>query len=140
MTNIEISKNAVEFVNLLTPGNFEEAEKWLSPNCVYQYKDTSLSGEEIIKSFSDNHEGASQKLDGITYIDGTVEKIEDHTVFVIVKDKVSAKGESYIYTDRLIITCNNFTGHSSIEKIEHSPIDGEREKLLEFFKSIGVEW
>lgn len=140
MNSDTIAKNAINFVNLLTPGNFREAEKWLSPDCTYQYKDTILKGEEIIKSFSDNHEGASKKLDGITYIDGTVEKIESNSIFVIVKDKVSTKGKSYIYTDRLIITCNDSTGHSSIDKIEHSPIDGEREKLLEFFKSVGVEW
>ncbi len=135
-----VSINAINFANLLTPGNFQEAEKWLSPSCTYQYKDSILRGEEIIKSFSDNHEGAVKKLDGITYIDGTVEKINGNSVFVIIKDKISTKGESFIYTDRLVITCNDSIGHSSIEKIKHSPIKGEREKLLEFFQTMGVDW
>ena len=135
-----MKENALKFVNLLTPGNFDEAQIWLSTSCEYSYNDGVLLGEEIIGAFRASHNNAKNRLDDIVYLDGTVEKIEGQNVHVIVKDKISANGKNYVYTDRLIITCNDKNGHGSIDRIEHSPINGEKEKLHAFFESIGLVW
>ena len=134
----ELKRNAVSFVNLLTPGNFDEAKLWLSDDCEYRYKDQVLKGDDIIKSFSDNHESASAKL-SIEYIDGKVNTVNGQTVLVGVQDQISAKGQSHLYEDCLAITCNDQFGKGSIERIEHCPIPEERNKLAQFLDEVGVE-
>ena len=132
------TENAVKFVNLLTPGNFEEANLWLSDSCEYRYQDQVLKGKDIIKSFSDNHDNASRKI-SIEYIDGKVNKVEGQTVFVRVLDKLTANGQSHIYEDCLAISCNNLSGNGSIERIEHCPIPEERNKLAQFLDEVGIK-
>jgi hypothetical protein len=134
----EIEKNAASFVNLLTPGNFYEARLWLSDDCEYQYKDQVLKGEDIIKSFSDNHDTASAKL-SIKYLDGEVKKVDGQTVFVGVQDLITAKGRSHLYEDCLAITCNNQIGKGSIIRIEHCPIPEERRKLAQFLTKVDIK-
>lgn len=135
------AKNALAFVNLLTPGNFDEAANWLSVNCEYKYQDTILTSSAIIKSFSDNHQNAAKKLDSIQYLDGRIEKSNENEFHILVKDKVTANGAEYVYTDRLIITTSNDqVKHGSILRIEHAPVEGEREKLLNFFKANNFKW
>lgn len=133
-----LEKNAVAFVNLLTPGNFETAKLWLSNSCEYLYQDKILTGEEIIRSFSDNHDKASNKI-SIEYMDGKVNKVIGNTVFVGVQDKLRVGDRSHLYEDCLAITCNDRMGEGSIVKIEHCPIQEEREKLSQFLKAVDVK-
>lgn len=126
------------FVNLLTPGNFETAETWLSDSCEYRYQGRILTGGDIIKSFSTNHEIAASKI-SIEYMDGKVNKVEGQTVFVGVYDRLSIGGTVHLYEDCLAITCNDQVGAGSVEKIEHCPIKEEREKLGQFLKSVDVK-
>jgi hypothetical protein len=133
-----LEKNAVTFVNLLTPGHFQEARSWLAEGCTYDYAGQLLKGEEIIKAFSDNHDNASKKIQ-IDYFDATVNKTEGNKVFVGVQDKVTVNGQNHFYTDCLGITMNELLGPGSIEKIEHHPIAEERTKLKSFLDSVGIE-
>lgn len=110
----------------------------MSESCEYWYQGKVLTGNEIIKSFSDNHDKASQKI-SIEYIDGKVNKVEGQIVFVGVQDQLSVDGKSHLYQDCLAITCNDQTGPGSIEKIEHCPIQKEREKLSQFLQRAGVK-
>ncbi len=137
-SDLEIA--AVQFVELLTPGNFVEAQKWLSPDCEYKYGDKKLHGSDIIKSFSDNHNHAASKLDKIEYGENVVEFVQGRTVSVIVTDHLTAKGHQHTYKDRLIITFGENIGHGSVIQIENKRVEGERAKLYSFFDSIWMDW
>ena len=134
------SEAALRFVDLLTPGNFVLAKDWISPDCKYLYGEKVLTGDSIIQSFIANHDEASSKLDKIEYLDSEVESIEGQTVSVIVRDKIYVQNSTHEYKDRLIITFGDHTGEHSITQIENRRVTGEREKLLKFFDSLGMEW
>ena len=126
------SENAVQFVNLLVPGGFKEAMKWLSVECTYEYAGKTLVGPEIIKSFEDNHSQAKEIFTTIEYLDGFADRVEDNTVWVVVKDKLTIGDREHVYKDCLVITCNEMSGHGSILKIANQPFLEERRKLQEF--------
>lgn len=136
----DLASSALWFVDLLTPGNFEAAKGWISSDCEYLYGDGILKGEAIIQSFIDNHTTAVQKLDRIEYQKGEVESIVDRTVSVLVSDRIWVKGRTHDYHDRLIVTFGQHTGPNAVVRIENRRVDGERDKLLRFFESCGLEW
>lgn len=131
---------AKQFVDLLTPGNFSFAEEWISRDCEYVYGGNTLRGKSIIQSFIDNHGQAAQKLDRIEYQDGKVEKIEGRSVSVLITDRIWVGSQSHDYYDRLIVTFGPQMGPGSVIHLENRRVDGERERLLQFFKSCGIEW
>lgn len=135
-----LSAAALHFVNLLTPGHFVSAQEWISPDCEYFYGDIVLKGKAILHSFITNHDNAAQKLDRIEYLDGKIENIEGQTVSVLVTDRVHVGNRIHDYQDRLIVTFKRHADPGSVIRIENRRVDGEREKLLQFFEACGVEW
>ena len=134
------SENALNFVNLLVPGSFDEAREWLAPNCSYNYSGKSLLGNEIIASFEDNHNKAKETFDGVEYLSGQIIKQESDTTTIEVKDKVSHKDQVHIYTDQLLVECNEKIGHGSIIKITHNPILEEKNKFKTFLEEVDTKW
>ncbi|MEM7646743.1 MAG: hypothetical protein AAF203_07540 [Pseudomonadota bacterium] len=133
-----IQENALEFVSLLTPGNFDKAKEWIAKECAYRYMDQDLKGDAIIQSFSENHQGAKEKFESIEYLDGFVNSTEGNTVFVGVRDKITAGSDVHIYEDCLAVTVNEKRGPGSIQGIKHCPIPEERDQLKAFMKKIGL--
>jgi hypothetical protein len=138
--NQELSSAALEFVNLLTPGSFDAACEWLAENCEYSYGDQILRGKEIIQSFKGNHEAAAKKLDMIEYQNAEIETVEGLSVSVLVTGRISVGSRIYDYKDRLIVTFESDIEIRSVVRIENLRVEGEREKLLSFFRSCGIEW
>lgn len=138
--NQNLAKAATEFVDLLTPGNFHLAEKFIAPDCEYSYAGNVLKGKAILQSFIDNHDNALKKLDKIQYDSSEVESIEGNTVSVLVADQIFVKDKMHLYRDRLIVSFKDDQEPKSIIRIENKRVVGEREKLMEFFKGCGIEW
>jgi hypothetical protein len=136
----KLAKAATEFVDLLTPGNFHLAEKFISPECEYSYAGNVLKGKAVLQSFIDNHENASKKLDKIQYDSSEIESIEGNTVSVLVANQLYVKDKIYLYRDRLIVTFKEDEEPKTILRIENKRVDGERDKLMAFFRSCGIDW
>ena len=131
---------ALRFVDSLTPGRFETARAWLADTCEYVYGDTVLTGAAIVQSFVDNHARASRQLDTIEYQEGLVESVEGRTVSVLVTDRIGIGSRTHDYRDRLVVTFGSHTGTGSVVRIENRRVEGEREKLVRFLATCGIEW
>ena len=138
--DLRLARAATEFVDLLTPGNFHLAGFFISPDCEYVYAGKILQGKAVLQSFIDNHENAAKKLDRIQYDSSEVERIEGSTVSVLVADRIYIKDKVHLYRDRLIVTFAEDDDPKSIVRIENKRVDGERDKLMDFFKSCGIDW
>lgn len=107
----------------------------MSEDCVYVYQGRELRGEQIIQSFEENHQQAEKKLDAIEYLSGEVLKREDQQIFIGVKDKLRVGLSEHVYSDCLVITCNEMRGKKSVVKIVHKPIAQERADLKKFLET-----
>lgn len=135
VTHTKESIQALEFVNMLVPGKFEDAREMLSPDCLYYYSDQCLEGEAVLDSFIENHNNASAVLEKITYIDGSVGNIKSNGfIDIIVKDLIEHKDQKHLYKDCLSIKIEN----GFILEIRNLPFIEEREKLSHFLNKIDV--
>jgi hypothetical protein len=128
-----------EFVDLLKPEGFDQAELWISGECVYFVGNHELRGSAIIDSFRSNHEQASQRLDSVVYLNSELEGVDGRKVSIIVTDKIRVGQRTHLYRDRLILTWNEEV-EPKVARIENRRVDGERKKLIDFFAEVGLEW
>jgi ribosomal protein S18 acetylase RimI-like enzyme len=128
---------AVDFVNLLVPGRFEEAGSWLCETSEYSYGGSVLIGADLLKPFMDSHNRALQELDAIEYLPGKVDSVDGHSVTVRVFDKIRLNGQTHIYSDRLSVTMKSNGARWSVVRIEHLPIQEEKDRLGRFLKTAG---
>lgn len=69
-----------------------------------------------------------------------IESLDGNTVFVLVANQLWVKDKIYLYRDRLIVTFKEDEEPKSIVRIENKRVNGERDKLMAFFKSCGIDW
>lgn len=132
---MENSKIAIDFVDSLVPGKFEQAQDFLSEECTYQYGDRKLTNGAIVESFKENHRNASSKLDSVEYSGAEVESKAEDVITVKVQDIIKKGNKEFIYTDRLVIRVEN----DQILEIIHKPFPKERQKLKTFLDKVDVK-
>jgi hypothetical protein len=128
----ERKNQAIEFVNNLVPGRFEQAKAKLSAHCEYHYSGKILKGPAIIQAFEDSHTSAAMQLDHIEYLPATFDANDGIAIVIKVKDRISANKREHTYTDRLAITLEYINENWAVSLIEHRPYSEERLKLKEF--------
>lgn len=132
-----LSDLAVEFVNMLVPGHFDDAEKWIDDHCTYAYQDKILRGTQVLGAFKESHDGAAKKLDSIEYLPGEIEEALPDGAIVGVADRISLNGKMHVYRDRLKVRFAQSNDLFKIIQIEHLPIQAERDQLNVFLDEAG---
>lgn len=66
-------------------------------------------------------------------------RIGPEGVLVGVADKITLKGKSHIYSDRLLVKMENVGSEWQVIELKHLPIDEERSRLQEFLTSAGAK-
>lgn len=131
-----IAQLAVDFVNLLVPGNFPSARAKLAPNCEYHYSGKLLTGDAIIGAFEESHERAKTELECIEYLPATLQAVDRNTVIVGVKDRIRSEGLEHVYSDRLSVTISESASDWTVTRLEHLPVEEERLKLRKFLDKL----
>ena len=120
---------AQNFAALVDGANFEEAGKFLTEDCAYQYSEGKYRGRDaIVNIFHQNHLQATRVFDEVVY-SSSVEPLEDGTYKINFTDKLRMKHawhESHFYQ---VITLAG----DQIADIKHHEIPGEMEASREFY-------
>jgi hypothetical protein len=139
MAELNYSKEAAAWVNLLVPGHFAEAAAQISNECVYQYNGENLTGPAVIGAFLQSHERAKRDLDEISYWPATCADCDENGALVKVADQLTLNGQTHVYNDRLRIRMQPDGERWKVIGIEHLPIPEEREGLKEFLRNAGLK-
>ena len=137
MSKVDYSSFAAAWVNLLVPGKFAEAEKLISDECVYNYKNEALRGPSIVNAFVESHHNAEQQLDCVEYLPGVATQTGPDGVLVAVADKLSLNGKIHVYNDRLLVRMEMIGMDWQVLEVQHRPMQEERDKLKMFFETAG---
>ena len=128
---------ALTFVNLLGPEFFIDAEKWLRPSSEYYFSGSVLRGVSLLSAFKESHAKAMRELDAVEYLPGTILAISEDSMIVGVSDKLLLNKKTHIYSDRLAVALKRDAQGVYVARIEHLPIQEERDKLKNFLQSAG---
>jgi hypothetical protein len=131
-----IVSSVQNFVRALDECNFEEAGRYLSPQCRYSINQTELTGpEEILGSYAQSAKRAEETLERIVY-ESDVEQKSAQTFDVLYTDRIFHGGLEHAFRSHQLLFVND---SGEIEKIVHQEIPGEREALKEFLERCGVQ-
>jgi hypothetical protein len=122
------------FAAALDRSEFAEAESYLSPGCRYRIGAQELVGREaIIGSYRESDEWGRRALDQLIYESEVARQGDD--ISVLYLDRIIHHGRVHEYRCRQHLIFNE---DGQIARILHEELPGEKERLNEFFASVGV--
>ena len=127
---------ATRFARALDEQDYPAAASSLAGNCIYDTPEKTHRGIcEIIGSYWEQGDWASRHLDSVGY-QSAVRDGSDGEVIVEFIDHIRHAGASHTYRCEQQLTFDN---HGRISKITHIELPGERERLREFFRNVGLQ-
>ena len=132
MNEVEI---ATIFAKALDAEDFETAWGLLAPDCQYASPDgVAVGPDAIVASYRAHAEWARRNLDEIEY-ESVIEPGSDGTVRVVYVDRIRKGERRHEYRCRQALTVAPLRG---IVRIAHEEIDGERDRLRDYFARCGL--
>lgn len=130
-------KVAIEFGNSLDNDDYSVTKKTLANDCQYHIGQQILFGpDEITKSYEDNMIEGRKKLDKLEWGNCKIVDISESEFFVHFTDYLTHKSRDYIHRCRQKITVGT---NNKITKIEHISDPEEQERLINYYKSVGLK-
>lgn len=135
MKNINYQK-ALALASYLDNDQFDLAATLIENDCIYYSSGGQLVGpKNIISSYKEHTDYAHVTFDKVIY-ESVVKEVSPSEFEITYKDIISKLGKTHIYQCRQIIS---FNSNNLIEKIKHNEITSEYEKLLNFYKEVGLK-
>lgn len=125
---------AEAFARALDAEDYEAAATLMAPECEYVSPEGTVRGPAaIIASYQSHGDWARANLDEVGY-ESSVEVNADGTARILYIDRVRKGAERHEYRCAQRVT----TAGGAIVRIVHEEIDGERERLRDFFARCGL--
>lgn len=125
---------AEAFARALDAEDYEAAAALMAPACEYVSSEgTHLGPAAIIASYRSHGDWARAHLDEVAY-ESAVEAHADGTARILYIDRIRKGVVRHEYRCAQRVT----TAGGAIVRIVHEEIDGERERLREFFARCGL--
>lgn len=133
---MEATETAERFVTALDREDFETAAACVAMDCVYRFRGTELVGPtEIIVSYRKSAAWARASFDGMRY-ESRLAGEEPGRWRVRYTDLTEHRGLTHRHECEQVLWSD---AAGLIGRIEHVDLPGEREKLMAFLASVGVE-
>ena len=129
-------KSAKAFARCLDEDRFEDLQRVLEQDCIYDLGDETLVGPKAIaKSYESNMVAARQKLDDVVWGKIKVLMLEAHHAELNVTDHIQHEGQKHVHYCRQLFWINE---QHLVERIQHVDLPGEPEKLKAFYDRVGL--
>jgi hypothetical protein len=132
MDMIDIAR---EFAECLDRDDFVGAMGFISTSCEYRSGDRKFRGPDaIIASYREHAEFAKSHFETVVY-ESSVAKLTTDRFEVKYIDHITKNSKSHTYTCKQVL---KFNSAGLITEIVHVEIPGERERLMTYFKDVGL--
>lgn len=130
-------ETAIQFGKYLDEDEFELAKTLVASTCQYEINGQILIGKDkIIDLYKTNMEAGKQKFDELIWGKSDVNTLSEMEYEIYFSDFLKHNGIEHNYKCKQKITINT---NGLIEKIVHIELPGEKEKFLDFLKTVGLE-